>query len=153
MFALPAQAKGDTSHYVDELSCSSGPYGLRLPKSFQALRKIGPLRSERTVREEDLGPYKARYRDLVFNGLRLGIVTYSNDADNYQVTSAEIRSPQWRIAGPFRQGQVLPAKIGDVATKALSSTATVEFSGEADTLRVRLIGRRVSVLTYLCVAD
>ncbi len=143
----------DTSHYVDELSCSSGPYGLRLPDSYQALRKIGSLVSERVVREENLGGYIARHRDLVFNGLRLGVVTYSNDDAKYQVTSAEIRSPQWKIAGPFRPGQALPPKIGDVATKALSSSSTVEFSGNEDTVRVKLKGRRVSVLTYLCVAD
>ncbi|HEY5900812.1 MAG TPA: hypothetical protein VIV54_24825 [Burkholderiales bacterium] len=153
---LPPQSDlyaANTSHYVDELSCSSGPYSLRLPDTYDALRRIGALVSERVVREEKLGPYIARYRDLVFHGLRLGVVTYSNDAAKYQVTSAEIRSPQWKIAGPFRAGQALPPKIGDVATKALSSGATVEFSGEEDTVRVKLAGRRISVLTYLCVAE
>ena len=151
--ALPAWGKGDTSHFIDKLSCDSGPYGLKLPKTYDELRKIGPLKGERMLRKEDLGPYQAQYRDLTFNGLRLGVVTYSNDADKYQVVSAEIRSPQWRIAGPFRQGQVLPARVGDVDTKVLKSTATIEFSGTEDTVRVRLVGRRVSVLTYLCVPD
>jgi hypothetical protein len=151
--AAAVQAKGDVSHYVDELSCSSGPYGLQLPKTYEALRKLGPLVSERLVREENLGRYKARYRDLVFSGLRLGVVTFGDDADRYEVTSAEIRSPRWRIAGPFRQGQALPPVVGDVATRALPGSATVEFSGEEDTVRVRLVGRRISVLTYLCVAD
>lgn len=152
IFAAVAQARGNTSHYIDKLSCDSGPYSLKLPKTYEALRKIGPLKSERMLREEDVGPYKARHRDLVFNGLRLTVVTYSNDEERYQITSAEIRNPSWRIS-PFRQGHVLPARIGDVATQTLSSTATVEFSGEEDTVRVRLVGRRISVLTYLCVAD
>jgi hypothetical protein len=153
LVALPAWAKGNTSHFIDKLACDSGPYGLKLPKTYDELRKIGPLKGERLVRQEDLGPYKAVYRDLVFNGLRLGVVTYSNDADKFQVVSAEIRSPQWRIAGPFRQGHVLPPRIGDVDTKALKGTATVEFSGDEDTVRVHLVGRRISVLTYLCVPD
>ena len=151
--SLPAWGKGNTSHFIDKLACDSGPYGLKLPKTYDELRKIGPLKGERVLREENLGPYKAEYRDLMFNGLRLAVVTYSNDADKYQVVSAEIRSPQWRIAGPFRQGQVLPPRVGDVDTKALRGTATVEFSGTEDTVRVRLVGRRVSVLTYLCVPD
>ena len=82
-----------------------------------------------------------------------GVVTYSDDPEHYQVTSAEIRSSQWHIAGPLRTGHPLPPRVGDVETKTLSSSATVEFSGEEDTLRVKLSGRRVSVLTYLCVAD
>lgn len=151
--ALPAWGRGNTSHFIDKLSCDSGPYGLKLPGTYDELRKIGALKGEKLLRERDLGAYKASYRDLVFNGLRLGVVTYSNDPEKYQVVSAEIRSPQWRIAGPFRQGHALPPRVGDVDTKALTSSATVEFSGTEDIVRVKLVGRRVSVLTYLCVPD
>lgn len=149
----PAWAAKNVSHFVDKLSCDSGPYGLKLPKTYDELRKIGPMVRERVVREEDVGPYRVQYRDLVFHGLRLGVVTYSNDADKYDVSSAEIRTGAWKIAGPFRQGQILPAQVGDIATKTLSSSATVEFSGAEDVVRVKLVGRRVSVLTYLCVVD
>ena len=147
----PAHA-ANTSHYVDKLACDSGPYGLKLPGTYAELRKIGALRGERRVREEDVGAYKLIYRELQFNGLRLGVVTYSNDARKYDITSAEIRTSNWKIA-PFRPGHLLPAKVGDVSTRELSSTATIEFNGEEDTLRVRLVGRRVSVLTYLCYVD
>jgi hypothetical protein len=153
LFALPAFGRGDTSHFVEKISCDSGPYGLKLPETYDALRKIGPLKGEKLLRQKDLGAYKASYRDLTFNGLKLGVVTYSNDPEKYQVVSAEIRSPQWKIAGPFRTGHALPPRVGDVDTKALKSTATIEFSGAEDTVRVRLVGRRVSVLTYLCVPD
>ncbi len=150
--ALPVWGRGNISHFVDKLSCESGPYALKLPKTYSELRKLGTLKAERLVREEELAEYKARHVDLIFNGLRLGVVTYSNDPQHYQVTSAEIRSAQWRIA-PFRTGHPLPPRIGDVETKTLASSATVEFSGEEDTLRVKLSGRRVSSLTYLCIAD
>ncbi len=149
--AFPA-AGANTSHYVDKLACDSGPFSLKLPPTYAELRKIGALRGERRVREEDIGAYKLTYRELQFTGLRLGVVTYSNDARKYDVTSAEIRTSNWKIS-PLRPGHVLPAKIGDVTTRELSSTATVEFNGEEDTLRVRLVGRRVSVLTYLCYVD
>jgi hypothetical protein len=151
--ALPAWGRGDTSHFVDKLSCDSGPYGLKLPITYDALRKIGPLKGEKLLREQDLGAYRARYRDLQFNGLRLGVVTYSNDPDTYRVVSAEIRSPHWKISGPFRQGAALPIRVGDVETKTIRSSSTVEFNGNEDTVRVRLVGRKVSVLTYLCVPD
>lgn len=150
--ALPVWARGNISHYVDKMSCESGPYALKLPGTYAELRKLGSLKAERLVREEELAEYKVRYVDLLFNGLRLGVVTYSNDPEHYQITSAEIRSSQWRIA-PFRTGHPLPPRVGDVETKTLRSGATVEFSGDEDTLRVKLSGRRVSTLTYLCVAD
>jgi hypothetical protein len=151
--ALPVWGRGNISHYIEQMACGSGPYALKLPKTYNELRKLGTLKAERLLREQDLAEYKARYVDLIFNGLRLGVVTYSNDPEHYQVTSAEIRSSQWRIAGPFRTGHPLPPRVGDVETKTLSSSATVEFSGAEDTLRVKLSGRRVSSLTYLCVAD
>ena len=150
--ALPAWARGNISHFIEQVSCDSGPYALKLPKSYAELRKLGPLKAERVVREEDLGGYKARYKDLLFNGLRLGVVTYTNDPQRYQVISAEIRSSYWHIA-PFRPGQALPARLGDVDTKTLAASATHEFSGDEDTLRVQLRHRRILVLTYLCVAD
>jgi hypothetical protein len=153
LFALPASAAKNVSHFVDQLACDSGPYGLKLPKTYEEVRKIAPLKSERVLREEDVGPYRMQYRELLFSGLKLGVVTYSDDPARFDVTSAEIRASSWKIAGPFRQGQVLPAKVGDIATKTLASTATVEFAGEEDLVRVHLVGRRVSVLTYLCVVD
>ena len=153
LFALTALARGDVSHFVDTMSCDSGPYGLKLPGTYDELKKIGSLKGEKVLREQDRGLYKASYRDLTFNGLKLGVVTYSNDREKYQVVSAEIRSPQWKIAGPFRQGHPLPPRVGDVDTKGFRSNATVEFSGKEDTVRVRLSGRKVSVLTYLCVPD
>lgn len=140
----------DTSHYIDQLTCTSGPYSLRLPKTYDEVRKIGNLQSERLGKTQDFREYKTQDRQLIFNGLRLGIVTYSDDPDKYDVTSAEIRSSGWRIAGPFRVGGVLPAKVGDLSTKELSGTATIEFSGDTDTIRMRLIGRRISSLIYLC---
>lgn len=151
--AAPAWGRGNTSHFVDKLSCDSGPYGLKLPDTYDELRKIAPLKGERLVRDQDFGTYRARHRELVFNGLRLAVVTYSNDPEKYQVSLAEIRTSQWKIASPFRQGHALPPVVGDVATKTLPSNATVEFAGTEDVVRVQLRGRRVASLTYLCVPD
>src|SRR5438105_8714205 len=109
--ALPAWARGNISHFIDKMSCEAGPYALKLPKTYAELRKLGALKAERLVREEDLAEYKARHVDLIFNGLRLGVVTYSNDPEHYQVTSAEIRSSQWHIAGPLRTGHPLPPRV------------------------------------------
>ena len=153
LVAVPAWGRGNTSHFVDKMSCDSGPYSLKLPKTYDELRKLGSLKSERLVRDQDLGGTRARHRELVFNGLRLSVVIYSDQPEKYQVTSAEIRSPQWKIAGPFRHGAALPPMVGDIATKNLNATTIVEFNGEEDVVRVHLRGRRVASLVYLCVPD
>jgi len=153
LISVPAWGRGNTSHFVDKLSCDSGPYSLKLPKTYEELRKIAPLKSEKLLREQDFGTYRARHRELVFNGLKLSVVTTSDQPETYQVTLAEIRSPAWKIAGPFRYGAALPAVVGDVQTKTLRSGALVEFSGEEDTVRVQLKGHRVASLTYLCLPD
>lgn len=153
LVAVPAWGRGNTAHFVEKFSCDSGPYSLRLPKTYDELRKLGALKSERLIRDQDLGGNRARHRELVFNGLRLSVVQYSDQPEKYQVTSAEIRSPQWKIAGPFRYGASLPPMVGDVATKNLNATTTVEFNGEEDLVRVQLRGRRVASLVYLCVPD
>ena len=96
---MPAWAAKNVSHFVEKLSCDSGPYGLKLPKTYDELRKMGPLRSERLVREEDVGPYRLQYRELVFNGLRLGVVTHSNDAGRFDVEVADESGPAPAGAG------------------------------------------------------
>lgn len=157
LIALPASfdagARGNTSHFIEKLSCESGPYSLKLPKTYAELKKIAPLVSERLVRDQDFGTYRARHRELVFSGLRLEVVVYSHEPDAFQIALAEIRNSAWKIAGPFRLGHALPARVGDVETKVLTGTGTVEFSGQEDTVRVRLVGRRVMGLTYLCLPD
>ena len=35
--ASPAMGRGDTSHFIDKLSCDSGPYGLKLPETYDEL--------------------------------------------------------------------------------------------------------------------
>jgi hypothetical protein len=152
-FALPAAGRGNTSHFIEKLSCDTGPYSLKLPKTYAELKRLAPLQSERLVRDQDFGTHRARHRELVFSGLRLEVVIYSHEPDSFHIAMAEIRNSSWKITGPFRFGQVLPAKVGDVETRALTGTGTIEFSGEEDTVRVRVVGRRVMGLTYLCVPD
>ena len=43
--------------------------------------------------------------------------------------------------------------IGVAFVACTVANMAVEFSGDEDTVRVRLVGRRVSVLTYLCLAE
>ena len=141
----------DASYYAGPISCSDGPYGLRLPDSYEALRKIGTLRDDRVLPGQVRPGPGAEQRELTFNGLRLTILRKKLDPANYQVLSAEIMGRGWKIAGPFTVGGLLPVKVGDIDTRQLRGRGTVEFIGESkDVVRMHRSGRRISSITYLC---
>jgi hypothetical protein len=152
LLSISGLAQGtDASYYAEPVSCTEGPYGLRLPDSYDALRKIGTLREDRVLPAQLLPDRGAEQRELVFHGLRLTILRRKLDPTNYQVLSADVSARGWKIAGPFAVGGLLPAKVGDVDTRQLRGRGIVEFIGEGkDVVRMRRSGRRISSITYLC---
>ena len=146
-----ASAARDVSYHADPVSCTSGPYALKLPESYEALKKLGSLRAERVLPAGARREASIEQRELSFHGLRLLIQRNAADAGNYRVLSADISNGSWKIAGPFRVGAALPGRVGDVDTKGLSGRGIVEFIGDSnDLVRIRRSGRRVSTITYLC---
>lgn len=151
LFITGTARAADTSYYAEPVSCSGGPYGLRLPDSYDALRRIGTLRDDRILPGQIQASPAAEQRELTFNGLRLTILRTKLDPANYQVLSADVTGAGWKIAGPFKVGALLPAKVADVDTRQLRGRGVVEFIGESkDVVRVRRSGRRVSSIAYLC---
>jgi hypothetical protein len=141
----------DASYYAEPVSCTDGPYGLHLPDSYDELRKLGPLREDRVLPGQLKASPAAEQRELTFQGLRITILRTKLDPANYQVLSAEVSRGAWKIAGPFKVGALLPAKIGDIDTRQFRGRGVVEFIGETkDVVRVRRSGRRISSVTYLC---
>lgn len=146
----PAQA-ADASYFAEPVSCTDGPFGLHLPGSYDALRRIGALRDDRVLPALLRSDPGAERRELSFSGLRLTILRPKLDPASYQVLSADVTSGQWKIAGPLRVGGLLPVKVADVDTRQFRGRGIVEFIGESkDVLRVRRSGRRISSITYLC---
>lgn len=142
-----------SSYYAGPVSCSDGPFALRLPDTYEALRTIGQLRDDRVLPGAVPGNAGGEQRELVFGGLRLTILRAKLDPANYQVLSAEVSARGWKIAGPFKVGALLPARVGDVDTRQVRGRGVVEFIGEGkDVVRMRHSGRRISSITYLCNA-
>jgi hypothetical protein len=141
----------DSSFCAEPVSCSAGPYGLQLPDSYDALRKLGTLKDDRILPALLRTGPGAEQRELTFNGLRLTILRKKLDPANYEVVSADVTGRGWKIAGPLKVGGLLPAKIADVDTRQFRGRGVVEFIGESkDVLRVRRSGRRISSISYLC---
>ena len=144
--ALPFEASGQS--YIAQVSCTSGPYRVKLPNSYKALRGIGHLRRERVLKTEETGTH----RELRFNGLELVVLTPSDKPNQYQLSRAILTSANWRIAGPLRVGT-----SANVALRGLLKNppmdGEVEFTGDKDSIRVSLARGRVLDVEYSCSGE
>jgi hypothetical protein len=141
---LAASLLAGTAHA--QPSCTSGPYALKLPKSYKALRTMGQLRRERVLKTEDAGVQ----RELRFNGLEIVVLTSADKPNRYMVSKAIVSSRAWRIAGPLRVGTSARIALKGLQPKALPSEGELEFSGETDSIRVNLSRGRILDFEYSC---
>jgi hypothetical protein len=81
---------------------------------------MAPLQSEKALEAEDWGTFQRVFRQLNFDGLSVVVITHS-DGSPPMLSSVDVRSPHWEIAGPLRVGQpasdffslVGKGKVGD----------------------------------------
>ena len=146
--ACPAQAAEKVTH-VAQLSCTTGPYGIRLSKSYKAVRKLAPLKKETLLKSEDRGKYKAQYRLLAFEGLELIVITFSNEPDRYRLSAATFASP-WPLTGKLRVGNSAKFALQGLPVKNIPNDDEISFGGDKDSMRVTLSGGNVKEIDYDC---
>jgi hypothetical protein len=134
--------------YTAAVSCTSGPYRLKLPQSYKGLRGIGQLRRERVLKTED----NRTQRELRFNGLELVVMTLPDKPSQYRLSKAVVSSPSWRIAGPLRVGTPARTALRGLL-KDPPRDGEVEFNGDKDSIRVNLAAGRVLDVEYSCPSD
>lgn len=144
--ALDAQAQKKKAAGPAQVSCTSGPYRLHLPKTYRALRTMGQLRRERVQQAED----GKTVRELRFNGLELEVVTTANA---YTVSKAIVSTRNWKIAGPLRVGAPARTALKALQPKSVPSDGEIEFNGDADSIRVNLSRGRILDFEYTCSAE
>jgi hypothetical protein len=148
--ALAAVAAGvHAQGKAAEPSCTSGPYRLKLPRSYKQLRGIGQLRRERVLKTED----SAVQRELRFNGLEVIVLVSADKPNQYAVSRAVVSSANWRLAGPLRVGTSAKVALKGLQPKALPSDGELEFNGDKDSIRVTLSRGRVLDFEYSCSTD
>lgn len=148
-FEVPS-AGTEESLAVAKLSCTNGPWRIKLPQSYKGLRSMAKLKREKMHGEEDLGTHRAQHRSLRFVGLELFVVTHSNKPDRYVLSGAVITTPAWRLAGPLRVGAPAAAALKGLPLKQFSPDAEIELQGDADTIRLTLAGGRIQEVEYDC---
>ena len=144
-----AQAQTRKAAGPAEVSCTSGPYRLQLPRNYRGLRTMGQLRRERVLKTEESGVL----RELRFNGLELEVITPQGKPNEYVVSKAIVSTRTWRIAGPLRVGVPARSALKGLQPKSVPSDGEIEFNGEADSIRVNLSRGRVLDFEYTCSAE
>ena len=145
LLALCALAFAAEAQPAATPSCTAGPYKLKLPKSYKALRGIGTLRRER-VQNAGNGMEE---RELRFNGLELVVLAERGKSD-YVVQKAIVTTSNWRIAGPLRVGTAARIALKGLKPSALPADGELEFSGGQDSIRVSVARGRVLDFEYTC---
>jgi hypothetical protein len=139
--------------YVADLSCTTGPYRVRLPKTYRALRVLAPLKRERVLQKEEQDGHTTVYRELRFNGLELELVTYSNKPNQYVLSSAVLSTAAWRIGGQLRVGTAARIALKGLAPQPYPNDGELEFNGDADSIRATLSRGRILDVEYSCATE
>ena len=145
LIALAAIALNAEAQPAATPSCTAGPYKLKLPKSYKALRGIGTLRRERVQNAGD----GMEERELRFNGLEIVVLAQAGKSA-YVVQKAIVTTPNWRIAEPLRVGTAARIALKGLKPSALPADGELEFSGGQDSIRVNLARGRVLDFEYTC---
>lgn len=147
--AVDLQAQKKKAAGPAQVSCTSGPYRLQLPKTYKALRTMGQLRRERVLKTAESGVL----RELRFNGLELEVVTPPSKPNQYVVSRAIVTTRTWRIAGPLRVGTPARGALKALQPKSVPNDGEVELNGEGDSIRVNVARGRVLDFEYSCNSD
>ena len=147
--AVDLQAQKKKAAGPAQVSCTSGPYRLQLPKTYKALRTMGQLRRERVLKTDESGVL----RELRFNGLELEVVTPPSKPNQYVVSRAIVTTRTWRIAGPLRVGTPVRGALKALQPKSVPNDGEVELNGEGDSIRVNVARGRVLDFEYSCNSD
>jgi hypothetical protein len=138
---------------VKQVSCSKGPYRVNLPKTYAALKKIGVLKRERVLYQEDVGTHRVAARELRFVGLEMVVYTSSDRPGRYQLARIAVLTPKWRLTGPLRVGTAASAALKGVPVKTLPRNGEITLEGDGDSILLTVTGGRVQAIDYECATD
>jgi hypothetical protein len=145
--AAAAQAPEEVVAQLKSVSCTAGPYRLKLPPTYPALRTLGPIKREKTLRVEE---GKMELRSLRFNGLEFVVLVDPRKPNAYQVVTATFSNPRWRIAGPLRVGAPLATALKGVAMASVPRDAELTLEGEGDSILLTVLAGRIQQVEYDC---
>ena len=143
-------AKADEVTYVDTFTCVGGPFGLRLPLSLQELRRYDVIEGERVVSTHSWGEYDTHEEEIWFDGLRLSLITFSNNPARYLLARASVTKPGLKIAGPLWVGQPSGVARETLREFGVALPQSRSFGSEAGTVTIYFEVDTISEIRYSC---
>ena len=155
--ALPCLANqagpaADPVTFVEGLACQGGKFSLRLPPTLPGLLGLAARHGERNLETQRWEGYTTTRKQIWFDGLAIGLVTYSNDPNKYSLESVTIRNAAWAQLAPFAVGDdadAVRAKLGDVAKDDWQLRSVYSSENESVRFQVTKAGK-VSAIIYAC---
>ena len=136
--------------FIPKFGCFGGPFSLRLTNDYEALRSLGTLRSERVLDVRDWDTYKTETRELVFDGLRIEVITFTNDKSKAMLETVEITSRHWDIAREVQVGDSIDAVTRGFGVKEWKSDGEITFNGETDYVKFSTKQGRIIKIRFEC---
>ncbi|HYD56572.1 MAG TPA: hypothetical protein VEB41_06670 [Burkholderiales bacterium] len=147
--ALAQPEEQDVSVQSSKVSCTSGPYRVKLPKTYKGLRRMAVLKREKVLDESDYGTF----RELRFVGLELVVLTKPGRPNDYQLARAFFTTSKWRIMGPLRVGAPARLALKGLPVSPMPRFGSVTLEGDADSVLLTVSGGRLQEIEYECATD
>ena len=132
--------------YAKQVSCTSGPYRVKLPKSYRALKRMALLKREKVLSEEPDGST----RELRFVGAELVVFLSAERPDQYTLARATFMTAKWRIMGPLRVGAPASLALKGLPVKPVPRYGEITIEGDEDAILLTVAGGRVQEIDYEC---
>ena len=149
---LPATVLAQAqSGYLPEFGCQTPPFGLRLPMHLQGVMNLSPVKHVEILETEKWEGYTTTRKYVHFQGLTLGLITFSNDRERYMVSRAEITDVRWAEISPFRVGEytsTVQRKFGLPADSDPDLKSS--YGSEGGDLRFESADRKITKIIYDC---
>jgi len=138
------------SDYIEDFSCEGGRLGLRLPATLPELIRIGKLNKTELLEVKHWDGYVAERKDLYFEGLTLGIISFSNAPDRYMILFSEIHNKKWFELSPFHIGQKPKEVIDVLGVNIKRNQLEKPYGSESGGVNFSFRDGRLSRIIYSC---
>lgn len=113
--------------------------------------KLAPAKRVEVLEVEKWEGYTTTRKYVHFEGLTIGLVTFSNDRNRYMVSFTEITDPRWSRISPFKVGETTASvrkKIGSHADE--DPNLQLHYGGEGGEIYFESVGGKIKRITYDC---
>lgn len=141
--AFAADAPGLT--YIEQFECTREPWGMPIPESLAALRRLD------TLKRETVDPAGGR-RMFEYDGLTVWTVDVKAGAGRVAVERVEVTGPRWEWSSWANVGDTLDAALERLRWPEVVKGPKLEFGGEADSVALHVRDGRIVRIVYTCYA-